>query len=972
MSLDKIIVRGAREHNLKGVDVDLPRDKLSVITGLSGSGKSSLAFDTIYAEGQRRYVESLSAYARQVLELMQKPDVDSIEGLSPAISIEQKTTSRNPRSTVGTVTEIYDYMRLMFARVGIPYSPTTGLPINAQTVSQMVDRVMTMEEGMRLYLLAPIVRGRKGEYRKEIQNLAQRGFQRIRIDGEMYDIEDAPSLDKKYKHDIEVVVDRIVVRNGIQARLADSFETALELADGIAFVDDVDLVVKEVKKKKKSGINTNIPEGRTVFSAKFACPVSGFTIDEIEPRLFSFNNPFGACPACDGLGTEMYFDSELIVPDETMSLKQGCIAPWAKSTSKYYDQTLECLAQHYSFDLMVKWTKLPEKIQGIVLYGSGRDDVTMRYNDGSKSYEISKPFEGVIPNMERRWRETDSNWVRDELSRYQTVTTCSDCGGNRLKPEALAVKIDGLHIGDVTKFAIDAAHDWFMVLDEKLTEKQSEIARRILREINDRLGFLRNVGLDYLSLSRASGTLSGGESQRIRLASQIGSGLTGVLYVLDEPSIGLHQRDNARLLEMLKRLRDLGNTVIVVEHDEDAIRTADYLVDIGPGAGIHGGKVVAFGTPDEVMANPNSLTGQYLTGVREVPLPTKRRKIKRGHNITVKGARSNNLKNITTKFPLSTMTCITGVSGGGKSSLVVDTLYKGLSRKLNNARIHPGDHDSIEGIERIDKIVDIDQSPIGRTPRSNPATYTGAFTHIRDWFANLPEAKTRGYKPGRFSFNVKGGRCEACQGDGLIKIEMHFLPDVYVQCDVCMGKRYNRETLEIHFRGKSIADVLDMTVEEGVDFFKAVPTIRDKMQTLQRVGLSYIHLGQQATTLSGGEAQRVKLAKELSRRATGKTIYILDEPTTGLHFEDVKKLLEVLHTLVDQGNTVIVIEHNLEVVKTADWVIDIGPEGGNKGGEIVAQGTPEDIAGVKESYTGQYLAPYLNLQTKTQKIKKAS
>ena len=972
MSLDKIIVRGAREHNLKGVDVDLPRDKLSVITGLSGSGKSSLAFDTIYAEGQRRYVESLSAYARQFLELMQKPDVDSIEGLSPAISIEQKTTSRNPRSTVGTVTEIYDYMRLMFARVGIPYSPTTGLPINAQTVSQMVDRVMTMEEGMRLYLLAPIVRGRKGEYRKEIQNLAQRGFQRIRIDGEMYDIEDAPSLDKKYKHDIEVVVDRIVVRNGIQARLADSFETALELADGIAFVDDVDLVVKEVKKKKKSGINTNIPEGRTVFSAKFACPVSGFTIDEIEPRLFSFNNPFGACPACDGLGTEMYFDSELIVPDETMSLKQGCIAPWAKSTSKYYDQTLECLAQHYSFDLMVKWTKLPEKIQGIVLYGSGRDDVTMRYNDGSKSYEISKPFEGVIPNMERRWRETDSNWVRDELSRYQTVTTCSDCGGNRLKPEALAVKIDGLHIGDVTKFAIDAAHDWFMLLDEKLTEKQSEIARRILREINERLGFLRNVGLDYLSLSRASGTLSGGESQRIRLASQIGSGLTGVLYVLDEPSIGLHQRDNARLLEMLKRLRDLGNTVIVVEHDEDAIRTADYLIDIGPGAGIHGGKVVAFGTPDEVMANPNSLTGQYLTGVREVPLPTKRRKIKRGHNITVKGARSNNLKNITTKFPLSTMTCITGVSGGGKSSLVVDTLYKGLSRKLNNARIHPGDHDSIEGIERIDKIVDIDQSPIGRTPRSNPATYTGAFTHIRDWFANLPEAKTRGYKPGRFSFNVKGGRCEACQGDGLIKIEMHFLPDVYVQCDVCMGKRYNRETLEIHFRGKSIADVLDMTVEEGVDFFKAVPTIRDKMQTLQRVGLSYIHLGQQATTLSGGEAQRVKLAKELSRRATGKTIYILDEPTTGLHFEDVKKLLEVLHTLVDQGNTVIVIEHNLEVVKTADWVIDIGPEGGNKGGEIVAQGTPEDIAGVKESYTGQYLAPYLNLQTKPKKIKEAS
>ncbi len=973
MSLNKIIIRGAREHNLQNVDIDLPRDQLSVITGLSGSGKSSLAFDTIYAEGQRRYVESLSAYARQFLELMQKPDVDSIEGLSPAISIEQKTTSRNPRSTVGTVTEVYDYMRLMFARVGTPYSPITGLPIEAQTVSQMVDRVMALEEGKRLYLLAPIVRGRKGEYRKEIQSLAQRGFQRVRIDGEMYDIEDAPVLEKKYKHDVEVVVDRVVVRSGIETRLADSFETALELADGIAFIDEVDMVVEDYrKKKKKSGINTNIPEGRTVFSAKFACPVSGFSIDEIEPRLFSFNNPFGACPACDGLGTEMYFDPELIAPDEALSLKQGCIAPWAKSTSRYYDQTLDCLAQHYGFDLLAKWADLPEKMQGVVLFGSGTEDVSMHYNDGTKSYEILKPFEGVIPNMERRWRETDSNWVRDELSRYQTVTSCSECSGNRLKPEALAVKIDGLHISDVTNFAIDAAHDWFMILNDKLTDKQSEIARRILREINERLGFLRNVGLDYLSLSRASGTLSGGESQRIRLASQIGSGLTGVLYVLDEPSIGLHQRDNARLLEMLKRLRDLGNTVVVVEHDEDAIRTADYLVDIGPGAGIHGGKVVAHGTPAEVMANPNSLTGQYLTGVREVPLPVSRRKIKRGHQITVKGARSHNLKNITANFPLSTMTCITGVSGGGKSSLVIDTLYKGLSRKLNNARVHPGDHDTIEGIELIDKIVDIDQSPIGRTPRSNPATYTGAFTHIRDWFANLPESKTRGYKPGRFSFNVKGGRCEACQGDGLIKIEMHFLPDVYVQCDVCMGKRYNRETLEIHFRGKSIADVLDMTVEEGVDFFKAVPTIRDKMETLQRVGLSYIHLGQQATTLSGGEAQRVKLAKELSRRATGKTIYILDEPTTGLHFEDVKKLLEVLHTLVDQGNTVIVIEHNLEVVKTADWVIDIGPEGGNKGGEIVVEGTPEDVAGKRGSYTGQYLASYLQLKVKSKKIKKAS
>ncbi len=970
MSLDKIIVRGAREHNLRDVNVDIPRDKLTVITGLSGSGKSSLAFDTIYAEGQRRYVESLSAYARQFLELMQKPDVDSIEGLSPAISIEQKTTSRNPRSTVGTVTEIYDYMRLMFARVGIPYSPATGLPIEAQTVSQMVDRVMAMEDGSRLYLLAPIVRGRKGEYRKDLQLLAQRGFQRVRIDGELFDIEDAPALDKKYKHDIEIVVDRVVVREGIEARLADSFETALELADGLAYIDSADVKDPPKKAKKKSGINTHIPEGRTVFSAKFACPVSGFTIDEVEPRLFSFNNPFGACPACDGLGTEMFFDPELIVPDEALSLQQGAVAPWASSSSKYYAQTLDCLAEHYNFSPLDKWSDLPEKVCGIILYGSGKEDVTMRYHDGSKSYEITKPYEGVIPNMERRWRETDSNWVRDELSRYQTVATCSECNGNRLKPEALAVKIDGLHIGDVAAFGIDEAHTWFSGLDAKLTDQQSEIARRILREINERLGFLENVGLDYLTLSRSSGTLSGGESQRIRLASQIGSGLTGVLYVLDEPSIGLHQRDNARLLEMLKRLRDIGNTVVVVEHDEDAIRSADYLIDIGPGAGIHGGNVVAAGTPDQVMASPDSMTGQYLTGQRQIDVPTVRRKSKRGHQITVKGARSHNLKDVTVKFPLGTFTCITGVSGGGKSSLVIETLYKALSKKLNKSRVHPGDHDSIEGIERIDKIVEIDQSPIGRTPRSNPATYTGAFTPIREWFANLPDAKTRGYKAGRFSFNVKGGRCEACQGDGLIKIEMHFLPDVYVQCDVCHGKRYNRETLEIRFRDKSIAEVLDMTVEEGAEFFKAVPSIRDKMETLKRVGLSYIHLGQQATTLSGGEAQRVKLAKELSRRATGKTIYILDEPTTGLHFDDVKKLLEVLHTLVDQGNTVIVIEHNLEVIKTADWIIDIGPEGGNKGGSIVAEGTPEDVASVKESYTGHYLGPYLTGEQQT--TKKAS
>jgi len=960
LAIENIIVRGAREHNLQNIDVEIPRRSLTVITGLSGSGKSSLAFDTIYAEGQRRYVESLSAYARQFLELMQKPDVDAIECLSPAISIEQKTTSRNPRSTVGTVTEIYDYMRLLFARVGVPHSPATGLPIESQTVSQMVDRVIAMEDGTRAYLLAPIVRGRKGEYKKELQDLAKRGFQRVRIDGELYEIEDAPALDKKFKHDIEVVVDRIVVREGIEQRLADSFETALGLADGIAYVDDADAPI-DTKPKKKSGIKDHVPEGRTVFSAKFACPVSGFTIDEIEPRLFSFNNPFGACSACDGLGTEMYFDPELVVPDESLSLRQGAISPWANSTSKYYGQTLESLAQHFDFDLTAGWDKLPKMVREIVLFGSGREAVTMRYHDGNRAYDITKPFEGVIPNMERRWRETDSSWVRDELSRYQTVTECSKCSGHRLKDEALAVKIAGLHISEVTEMSIDAAHDWFAGLDDGFSEKQSEIARRILREINERLGFLRNVGLEYLTLSRSSGTLSGGESQRIRLASQIGSGLTGVLYVLDEPSIGLHQRDNERLLGTLKRLRDLGNTVVVVEHDEDAIRTADHLVDIGPGAGIHGGRVVAHGTPTDVMASPESLTGQYLSRFRQIEVPKTRRPQKRGHHLTVKGARANNLLNIDVKFPLGTFTCITGVSGGGKSSLIVETLYKALARRLHGARLHPGDHDKIDGIERIDKVVDIDQSPIGRTPRSNPATYTGAFTPIRDWFSGLPEAKTRGYKPGRFSFNVKGGRCEACQGDGVIKIEMHFLPDVYVQCDVCKGQRYNRETLEIRFRDKSIADVLDMTVEEGAEFFKAVPSIRDKLETLKRVGLGYIHLGQQATTLSGGEAQRVKLAKELSRRATGKTLYILDEPTTGLHFEDVRKLLEVLQALVETGNTVVVIEHNLEVIKTADWIIDLGPEGGIKGGRVVAEGTPEAVAGVAESFTGQYLASYLDL-----------
>ena len=875
------------------------------------------------------------------------------------------------------MTEIYDYMRLMFARVGVPHSPATGLPIESQSVSEMVDRVMAMDEGTRLYLLAPIVRGRKGEYKKELLTLAKRGFQRVRIDGALYDIEEAPTLDKKYKHDIEVVVDRLVMREGLETRRADSFETALNLADGLAFVDEVQEAPEEAARpgvspgnktggvspdsdKKKTGIQDHVPEGRTVFSAKFACPVSGFTIDEIEPRLFSFNNPFGACPACDGLGTQMYFDSELVAADESLSLNDGAITAWAGSTSRYYAQTLSSLAEHFGFRLDVAFATLAKETREMILFGSVSEAVTMRYHDGHKAYDITKPFEGVIPNMERRWRETDSNWVRDELARYQTITSCDTCKGHRLKPQALAVKIAGLHVSEVAEMSIDAAHDWFSGVEKHLSKQQREIARRILREINERLGFLKNVGLEYLTLSRSSGTLSGGESQRIRLASQIGSGLTGVLYVLDEPSIGLHQRDNARLLKTLERLRDIGNTVIVVEHDEEAITSADYLIDMGPGAGIHGGRVVASGSAKKVMASPESLTGKYLTGIEQVPMPETRRKNGKDHKLTVHGARANNLKNLDVDFPLGTFTCITGVSGGGKSSLVVETLYKALARRLQGTRLHPGDHDGIDGIELLDKVVDIDQSPIGRTPRSNPATYTGAFTPIREWFSGMPEAKTRGYKPGRFSFNVKGGRCEACQGDGVIKIEMHFLPDVYVTCDTCRGKRYNRETLEIHFRGKSIADVLDMTVEEAAEFFKAVPAIRDKMVTLQRVGLDYIHLGQQATTLSGGEAQRVKLAKELSRRATGKTLYILDEPTTGLHFEDVRKLLEVLHSLVETGNTVIVIEHNLEVIKTADWIIDLGPEGGNKGGKLVAQGTPEDVAAVKGSFTGQYLKPYLS------------
>ncbi|PWC48874.1 excinuclease ABC subunit UvrA [Azospirillum sp. TSA6c] len=936
-----ISVRGAREHNLKNVDVDLPRDELIVITGLSGSGKSSLAFDTIYAEGQRRYVESLSAYARQFLELMQKPDVDSIEGLSPAISIEQKTTSKNPRSTVGTVTEIYDYMRLLWARVGIPYSPATGLPIESQTVSQMVDRIMAMPEGTRLLLLAPFVRGRKGEYKKEIQDLRKRGFQRVRVDGTMYEIDEVPALNKKLKHDIEVVVDRIVVREGLGNRLADSLETALGLADGIVWVENAE---------------TN---EQTVFSQKFACPVSGFTIPEIEPRLFSFNNPFGACPACDGLGSKIYFDPMLVVPDERLPLSKGAIAPWAGSTSKYYDQTLESICEHFDASMTTPWQDLPEKVRKTILFGSDGSAITMTYDDGLRRYQTNKAFEGIVNNLERRFRETDSAWTRDELSKYQSSQPCEVCKGARLKPEALAVKIRGRNISEAAELSIAGAGAWFSELNEHLRPKDREIAYRILKEINERLGFLNAVGLEYLTLSRGSGTLSGGESQRIRLASQIGSGLTGVLYVLDEPSIGLHQRDNDRLLETLKRLRDIGNTVVVVEHDEDAIRSADYLIDMGPGAGQHGGSVIAQGTPEEVQKNPDSITAQYLNGTRFVPVPDTRRPGHPGQFLEVQGARANNLQNVSTRIPLGTFTCVTGVSGGGKSTLIIETLYKAVARKLMGAREHPAEHDAVLGLEHLDKVIDIDQSPIGRTPRSNPATYTGAFTPMRDWFAGLPEAKARGYGPGRFSFNVKGGRCEACQGDGVIKIEMHFLPDVYVTCDVCHGKRYNRETLEVTYRDKTIADVLDMTVEEGKEFFKAVPGIRDKLDTLERVGLGYIHIGQAATTLSGGEAQRVKLSKELSRRATGRTLYILDEPTTGLHFADVEKLMEVLHALVDQGNTVLVIEHNLEVIKTADWIIDLGPEGGTGGGEIVAEGTPEDVAKVECSYTGRYLAPYL-------------
>jgi excinuclease ABC subunit A len=992
-----ITIRGAREHNLKNVDLEIPRDRLVVFTGLSGSGKSSLAFDTIYAEGQRRYVESLSAYARQFLEMMQKPDVDQIDGLSPAISIEQKTTSKNPRSTVGTVTEIYDYMRLLWARVGVPYSPATGLPIESQIVSQMVDRVLALPEGTRLYLLAPVVRGRKGEYRKELAEYLKKGFQRVKIDGTFYELAEAPTLDKKFPHDIDVVVDRIVVRGDMGQRLAESFETALKLAEGLAVIEYADAPGAAAPPPPGGGRSTAkqsgggkqqapasgaapLPEGgrepteaatkkvakihdksgpeRILFSEKFACPVSGFTIPEIEPRLFSFNNPYGACPACGGLGIEQHIDEDLVIPDKELTLRKGAIAPWAKSSSPYYIQTLTALGKFYKFTLDTKWKDLPKKTQNAILHGSGEDEIKFSYEDGVRSYDTKKPFEGVVTNIDRRYRETESEWAREELAKYFSDIPCEACHGYRLKPEALCVKIGGKHIGEISELSVRHAGEWFESVPKALNAQQNEIAARVLKEIRERLSFLLDVGLNYLTLARASGTLSGGESQRIRLASQIGSGLTGVLYVLDEPSIGLHQRDNARLLETLKRLRDLGNTVIVVEHDEDAIRLADHVVDVGPGAGMHGGHIVAQGTPSDIMNNPKSLTGKYLTGELSVGIP-ERRPPNHRRTIKVINARGNNLKNVSAEIPLGLFTCVTGVSGGGKSTLLIDTLYKAIARKLNNASEGAAPHDRIEGLEHIDKIIDIDQSPIGRTPRSNPATYTGAFTPIREWYAGLPEAKARGYEPGRFSFNVKGGRCEACQGDGVIKIEMHFLPDVYVTCDVCKGKRYNRETLEVLFKGKSIADVLDMTVEEAAEFFKAVPRVRETFKTLHRVGLDYIHVGQQATTLSGGEAQRVKLAKELSKRATGRTLYILDEPTTGLHFHDVKKLLEVLHELVSQGNTVVVIEHNLEVIKTADWVIDLGPEGGDGGGEIVAWGPPEDIVKAPRSYTGKFLAPVL-------------
>ena len=949
--MKKIIIKGAKEHNLKNVSVDIPKEKLVVITGLSGSGKSSLAFDTIYAEGQRRYVESLSAYARQFLDKMKKPKVDLIEGLSPAISIEQKNTSKNPRSTVATVTEIYDYMRVLYARVGVPYSPFTGKPIVSQSVSEMVDKIKTLPKSSTIFLLAPIVRGRKGEYKKEILIYKKRGFQKIKVDGNYYEINDFPDLNKKTKHDISIIVDRIVINSSIGNRLADSVETALNLSGGLLNVEYEDETLPKKFRKKES----------ITFSSKFSCPESGFTIEEIEPRLFSFNSPYGACEECEGIGHNLNVDPNLVVPNDKKSLQDGAIEPWAKSTSLYYVQTLASLAKHYKFSMSEPWKKIPKKIQDIILYGSDEEEIKFSYDDNYQSYTTKKTFEGVINNLERRYLETDSEWKREEISQYQSETNCEKCKGYRLKEEALCVKINDLNISEVTKKSIDEAKEWFDNLNTILNDRDKKIAQHILKEINERLNFLLNVGLNYLTLSRESGTLSGGEAQRIRLASQIGSGLTGVLYVLDEPSIGLHQRDNKKLITALKKLRDLGNTVIVVEHDTETMENADHIIDLGPEAGLYGGEIVAEGNYDEIIKNEKSITGNYLSGKKYIALPKKRRVAKNGRFLEIIGATGNNLKNVDLKIPIGAFSCITGVSGSGKSTLILHTLFNALNLILNNnkSRKTPKAFKNYKGTELIDKIIDIDQSPIGRTPRSNPATYTGAFGPIRDWFASLPEAKARGYKIGRFSFNVKGGRCETCEGDGVITYEMHFLPDVFIPCDTCKGTRYNRETLEIRFKDKNIADVLDMTVDEGCAFFENIQSIRSKLITLKHVGLGYIKIGQQATTLSGGEAQRIKLAKELSKRSTGRTLYILDEPTTGLHSHDIKKLLEILQAFVNTGNTVVVIEHNLDVIKTADWIVDMGPEGGINGGKIIAEGTPEKVSETKGSYTGEFLKKIL-------------
>ena len=954
--LKKIVIKGAKEHNLKNISLEIPKDKFVVITGLSGSGKSSLAFDTIYAEGQRRYVESLSSYARQFLEKMKKPKVDLIEGLSPAISIEQKNTSKNPRSTVATATEIYDYMRVLFARAGTPYSPFTGKPIKSQSVAEIVDKIKNLPKKNTIYLLAPIVRGRKGEYKKEIASYKRRGFQRIKVDGTYYNIDEFPELNKKIKHEISIVVDRIIINNELGNRLAEGVETALNLSDGLLFIEyENETLPKKYRKIEK-----------IIFSSKFACPESGFTIEEIEPRLFSFNSPYGACEECEGIGVNLNVNPNLVVPNSKKSLAEGAIEPWAKSTTLYYAQTLASLSKHYKFSLDEKWIKLSKEIKDIILFGSNDDEIKFTYDDGYEKYSTKKTFEGVINNLERRYLETESEWKREEISQYQSESDCEKCKGMRLKDEALCVKIDNLNISEVTTKSISEAKKWFSKLNNILKEKEKKIAQHILKEINERLDFLLNVGLDYLTLSRESGTLSGGESQRIRLASQIGSGLTGVLYVLDEPSIGLHQKDNIKLINALKKLRDLGNTVIVVEHDTETIESADHIIDLGPEAGINGGYIVEQGELETILKNKNSITGNYLSKKKSIPIPYKRRLAKNGRFLEILGATGNNLKNVNLKIPLGTFTCVTGVSGSGKSTLLLHTLYNALNLILNNnkSRKLPKPFKNYKGVEQIDKIIDIDQSPIGRTPRSNPATYTGAFGPIRDWFANLPESKARGYKVGRFSFNVRGGRCESCEGDGVITYEMHFLPDVYIACDVCKGSRYNRETLEIKYKNKNIADILNMTVDEGCDFFINIPAVRIKLLTLKKVGLGYIKIGQQATTLSGGEAQRIKLAKELSKRSTGRTMYILDEPTTGLHAHDIKKLLEILQTFVVQGNTVVVIEHNLDVIKTADWIIDMGPDGGINGGQIIAEGNPEKISEISSSYTGNFLKNIINTKFK--------